>query len=198
MSQEKNVLKAVAREIGSKGRARSVRRDGLIPAVAYGHGVNDLVISVDPKELERVLRTDYAYNAVFDLAVEGGDTHQVMVRELQFDSVKRVVTHVDFKVVRDSDTVVVHIPVVTEGRSTGVAQGGRLDIVQRAVKVRTTVSSIPIDVTHDVTELGIGEQVYIDEMTAPEGSEFVFNNRFPVIRVARRRGAKAAAAGSDE
>lgn len=193
MSQEKNVLKAVTREIGSKGRARSVRRDGLVPAIVYGHGVNDLVVAVEPKELERVLRTEYAYNAVFDLAVEGGETHQVMVRELQFNSVKRVVTHIDFKVVKDDDSIVVGIPVIAEGRSAGVAQGGRLDIVKREVKVRTTVSKIPVDVRHDVTAVEIGEQVYIDEMTAPEGSEFVYNNRYPVIRVVRRRGAKAAA-----
>lgn len=193
MSQEKNVLKAVTREIGSKGRARSVRRDGLVPAIVYGHGVNDLVVAVEPKELERVLRTEYAYNAVFDLAVEGGETHQVMVRELQFNSVKRVVTHIDFKVVKDDDSIIVGIPVIAEGRSAGVAQGGRLDIVKREVKVRTTVSKIPVDVRHDVTAVEIGEQVYIDEMTAPEGSEFVYNNRYPVIRVVRRRGAKAAA-----
>lgn len=192
MSQEKNVLKAVSREAGSKGQARSVRRDGLIPAIVYGHGVNDLVVAVDPKEFEAALRTEYAYNAVFDLAVEGGATHQVMVRELQFNSVKRTVTHVDFKVVQDNDVVVVAIPVVADGRSVGVAQGGRLDIVKREVKVRTTVANIPVDVTYDVTNLDIGEQVYIDEMTAPEGASFVYNNRYPVIRVVRRRGAKAA------
>lgn len=191
MSQEQNVLKAVTREAGSKGQARRVRVEGLVPAVVYGHGVQDLSVSVDPGELERVLRTEYAYNAVFTLAVEGGASHQVMVRELQFNSVKRVVTHVDFKVVTSDDVVFIDVPVVTEGRSVGVAQGGRLDIVKRAVKVRTTVSAIPAEVRHDVTELGIGEQVYVDELAAPEGSSFVFNNRYPVIRVVRRRGAKA-------
>lgn len=191
MTAVTNTLKATVREPGSKGSVRSVRRSGLVPAVAYGHDVKDVVISVCPAELERVLRTEYAYNAVFNLEIEGQGTHQVMVRDLQFNSVKRVVTHVDFLVVRDTDMLNVEIPVVTTGRSKGVAMGGRLDVVRRSVLVRTSVSAIPVQVEHDVTNLNIGDQVNIDEMTAPEGTEFVFNNRYPVIRVARRRGAKA-------
>lgn len=192
MTVETNVLKATTRAAGSKGAARQVRRAGLVPAIAYGHGVQDLVVAVDPAELEIVLRTERAYNAVFQLEIEGQGAHQVMVRDLQFDSVKRVVTHVDFKIVKDDEEILVDIPVVTTGRSKGVAAGGRLDIVRRAVKVRTTVAQIPVNVSHDVTTLEIGGQVYIDEMTAPEGTTFLFNHRFPVIRVVRRRGAKAA------
>lgn len=192
MTAERNTLQATVREPGSKGSVRTVRRAGLVPGVAYGHEVKDLVVSVDPVELERVLRTEYAYNAVFNLEVEGQGTHQVMVRELQFNSVKRVVTHVDFIVVRDGDTLNIEVPVEATGRSKGVAMGGRLDIVRRTVLVSTSVAAMPTVIEHDVTALDIGEQVYIDEMIAPEGSSFVVNNRYPVIRVVRRRGAKAA------
>lgn len=191
MAVENNVLKATVRKAGSKGAARAARREGLVPGIVYGGQVKDLAVAVSPAALEAVLRTEYAYNAVFTIEIEGEGSHKVMVRELQFDSVRRKVTHVDFKVVTADERIVVEVPVVTTGRSRGVAQGGRLDVVRREVKVSTTVENIPVDIKHDVTPLGIGEQVYIDEMESPEGSEFLFNHRYPVIRVVRRRGAKA-------
>lgn len=195
MAEQNNVMKATTRASGSKGAARRVRQGGLVPGVVYGNGIAGLSIAFDVDDLERVLRTEHAYNAAFTLEVEGEGNHLVMVREIQFDSVRRVPTHVDFKVVRPDERVKVEIPVTATGRSKGVAIGGRLDIVRRTVKIATTVEHIPTEVTHDVTPLGIGDQVYIDEMTAPEGSSFVFNHRYPVIRVARRRGAKVAAEG---
>lgn len=203
MTEQANSLKATTRQAGAKSVVRAVRREGLIPGVVYGHDVKDVLVSVDPRGLEVVLRTEYAYNAVFNLEVDGKDTYQVMVRDLQFDSVRRVITHVDFKVVRNDERVVLEVPVQTTGTAKGVVKGGRLDIIRRSVKIVTTVSEIPVAVIHDVTKLEIGDQVYIDEMTEPEGSKFEFNHRYPVIRVARRRAAatdteSASTAGDDE
>ena len=194
MTVENNTLKATVRAAGSKGAARAVRREGLVPGVAYGNGIQDLVVAVSPADLETVLRTEYGFNGVFNLEIEGQGTHKVMVRDVQIHSVKRVITHVDFKIVTDDEKIAIDVPVEATGRSTGVAKGGRLDIVRRVVKVHTTVSQMPAVITHDVTDLDIGEQVYIDEMEAPEGSSFFFNHRFPVLRVVRRRGAKEVAA----
>jgi len=202
MTEQVNSLKATTRQAGAKSAVRAVRREGLVPGVVYGHDVKDVLVSVDPRDLEAVLRTEYAYNAVFNLEIDGEGTHQVMVRDMQFDSVRRVVTHVDFKVVANDDKVILEVPVQTTGTAKGVTKGGRLDIVRRSVKIVTTVSEIPVAVIHDVTKLEIGDQVYIDEMKEPEGSKFEFNHRYPVIRVARRRAAAAgtetAAADSDD
>lgn len=187
MAEQANILKATSRTAGAKSVVRAVRRAGLVPGVVYGHDIEGVLVSVDPRELEEVLRTEYTYNAAFDLVIDDKDTHKVMVRDLQFDSVRRAVTHVDFKVVREDERVVIDVPVKTEGIAKGVVKGGRMDLIRRSVKVVTTVSNIPIAITQDVTALDIGDQVYIDEMEAPEGSAFQFNHRYPVIRVVRRR-----------
>lgn len=196
MSVEPISLNAEARETGSKSRARSVRREGRIPGVVYGNGVEGVSVSVDPKELEVALRTEYGFNKVIALEVNG-KTHRCMVREYQFDSVRRVMTHVDFLVIDDDQEVVVEVPVATTGKSEGVAMGGRLDIVSRAVKVRCKVKDIPSIIEHDVTKLQISEQVYIDEINEPEGCSFEFNHRFPVIRIARKRGARVGQAAEE-
>ena len=194
MAQEVMTLNAAAREAGSKGMARQVRRDGMIPGVVYGNGTEGVCVQVAPRELKTVLKTEYGFNRVFQLDVEGVGARQCMLREWQFDSVRREMTHCDFLVVSDDQYVTIHVPVEPTGKSAGVAMGGRLDIVSRTVKVRCKVKDIPAKVEHDVTSLNIGESAYIDEMTAPEGCEFVFSHRYPVIRIARKRGAKVATA----
>src|SRR5699024_3395149 len=140
MTEQATSLQAISREAGAKSAARAVRRAGRVPAVVYGHDIKDVLISVEPREFEAMLRTDYAYNAVFDLVVDEKDTYHVMVRDMQFDSVPREVTHIDFKVVRDDERVVVEVPVRTTGTANGVTKGGRLDIVRRSVKIVTPVS----------------------------------------------------------
>lgn len=187
MAETAKNLKATTRTAGAKSVVRAVRREGLVPGVVYGHDIEGVLVSVDPRELERVLKTEYAYNAAFELEIDGKDTHKVMVRDLQFDSVRRAVTHVDFKVVRDDERVELEVPVKTSGTPKGVVEGGRLDLVRRSVKIVTTVANIPIAIIQDVTPLKIGDQIYIDEMEAPEGCTFMFNHRYPVVRVARRR-----------
>lgn len=188
MSDEMMTLKATTRESGTKGAARRVRAGGQIPSVVYGNGIDNLAIAVDPKELELCLRSEYGFNAVFHLDCEGAETYTVMVKDYQFHGVRREITHVDFIVVTGDDTVTIQVPIETTGKAKGVVMGGRLDVVARAVKLRCTVKDIPAAVIHDITRLRIGDAVYIDEIDPPEGCEFVYDHRFPVIRIARKRG----------
>lgn len=193
MSTERMTLAAKMREVGKKGINRRLRASGLIPAVVYGKGGAAQPVTVEPKALEEVLTTEYGFNNVFHLAVEGGETHLVMVKDRQFDPIRREITHLDFYTVDPEQVVEVNVPVRAVGVAAGVKMGGRLLIVARAVKVRAAVKNIPATVDHDVTAMQVSEAAYVDEMTAPEGCEFVFKNRFPVINIQRKRGAKAEA-----
>ncbi len=180
------------RVAGSKGFARRVRAAGQIPGIIYGNGVENTPISVDPKALAEILRTEYGFNNVFTVNV-GGASHNCMVKDYQFDSVRREITHVDLYVVQPEQFIVTSVPVKAIGNSVGVKMGGRLQIVTRDVRVRCAVKDIPATVDHDVTKLAVSESVYIDEITPPQGCTFEFNHRFPVIRIARKRGAVIAA-----
>lgn len=188
---ERMTLQGESRPVGVKRAGKKTVRQGRIPAVVYGKGVEPFALSLDPKELESALRTDFARNNVFDVAYDGA-THSVMLKDSQFDPIRREMTHVDLWVVRPEQEIVIDVPVRALGKSKGEQVGGLLQIVSRTVKVRCKVQDIPAAVTHDVTEIDLSEQVYVDEMTAPEGCSLEFKNRFPVIRVATRRGAKKA------
>lgn len=190
--KERLKLEVTRREGTGKGPARRMRAEGLVPAIVYGEVEGTIPVTVQPKALEAVLSTEYGFNNVFDLVVDGGEPLLCMVKERQFDSVRRAITHLDFLVVRPERYVAINVPVKPLGRSEGEKAGGRLMVVAREVKLRSQVKDVPAAVTHDVSALEISEQVYIDEITPPEGSEFIYRNRFPVLRVARKRGAKVA------
>lgn len=185
-------LEVARREGTGKGPARRMRAAGLVPAIVYGEVEGTIPVTVEPKALEAVLSTEYGFNNVFELVIDGGEPLLCMVKDRQFDSVRRVITHLDFLVVRPERYVAINVPVKPLGRSEGEKAGGRLMVIAREVRLRAQVQHVPAAVTHDVSALRISEQVYIDEITPPEGSEFIYRNRFPVIQVARKRGAKVA------
>ena len=70
---EQNVLEAQPREAGTKNHARRVRREGKIPAVVYGAGKDAVPVSVDPRHVLRILRSESGHNTIFDLALNGGE-----------------------------------------------------------------------------------------------------------------------------
>ncbi|TVQ95596.1 MAG: 50S ribosomal protein L25 [Deltaproteobacteria bacterium] len=195
---ERLKLEVSRREGTGKGPARRLRAAGLIPGIVYGEVDGTIPVTIDPKLLEPVLRTEYGFNNVFELSIDGGESLLCMVKERQFDSVRRALTHLDFLVVRPDRYVAINVPVTPLGKSEGEKAGGRLMVVAREVKLRVQVKDIPAAVEHDISALNISEQVYIDEMTPPQGAEFVFRHRFPVLRVARKRGAKVGAEAAEE
>lgn len=198
MLENLQTLNAEVRDGAGKNVNRRVRAAGKLPGVLYGTGTESRGIVLDPKELTTLLSNPYGFNTVFHVSVDGGEKHLCMIKERQFDSVRRVLTHIDLFSVAPDRFVTVDVPVAPKGRSEGEKLGGRLTVVSRAVRIRCKVADIPEEVPHDITKLGLSEAVYIDEMTPPAGCEFVFRNRFPVIRIARKRGAKVATETTEE
>ena len=197
MATERLILPAQPRDTSIKRGGKKTVAEGLIPGVVYGRTTDPFGVKCDLRDLEAALTTDFGRNAVFTLDLDGTG-YSCMVKDTQFDVVRREITHVDFYVVEDEQQITLDVPVEPVGKSAGEAIGGLLQTVSRTVKVSCKVKDIPPSVTHDVTALQLGDAVYVDEMTAPDGCALVYKNRFPVIRVAVRRGARAAAAAAAE
>jgi large subunit ribosomal protein L25 len=189
---EKLVLEVQSRDAGNKGVGRRLRAAGEIPAVIYGGGAEARVVATTQKALMPILTTPFGFNNVFIVKL-GEESFQCMIKERQFHPVKRILTHLDFYIVSDDQVITVDVPVSTIGKSVGERAGGRLQIVSRSVRLKCAIKDIPSTVVHDVTPADVGEAIYIDQMTPPEGCEFVYRNRYPVIRIARKRGGKGGA-----
>jgi len=94
---EQNTLEAQAREAGTKNHARRVRREGKIPAVVYGAGKGSMPVTVDPRHVLRILRSDSGHNTIFDLAMNGGEKTKAMIVDWQYEPIKGHLLHIDLK-----------------------------------------------------------------------------------------------------
>ncbi|MCC7174707.1 MAG: 50S ribosomal protein L25 [Bryobacterales bacterium] len=146
------------RETRGKNEARRLRQKGLAPAVVYGSGQATLAVSVEPKQIVKILHSGTGHNTIFNLAVEGGETTPVMLVDWQFDPVRENLLHVDMKRIDLTKRLRVSVPVHTQGDPHGVKQqGGLLELVSREIEIECLPDDIPEHFTLDVSELMLGQ-----------------------------------------
>jgi large subunit ribosomal protein L25 len=149
---------AEVRASRGKNEARRTRSAGNIPAVVYGAFQDAVSIAVNPKELNRIIRSSTGLNTIFNLSIAGGETTPVMVVDQQVDPLKGHLLHADFKRIDLTKRIKITVPVHTEGEAAGVkVQGGLLEVISRAIEIECLPDEIPEGFTVNVTELMIGQ-----------------------------------------
>jgi large subunit ribosomal protein L25 len=162
---------ATARDQVGKGAARTLRGKGLIPAVIYGHGRDPQPLSLNARDLDKLLGHIQAESTVIEVSV-GGTTAKTLIREIQRHPIKRQILHVDFQALVAGEKVTVSIPISLEGIPEGVRLGGGvLDQTLRELEIEVDPSSIPDHVEFDVTNMVIGDSVHVSDLKLPEGVE---------------------------
>lgn len=164
-------IKAATREETGKGAARSLRRDGKVPGIVYGHGEDSVAVAVDAGELMRLTHTVSIENTIVDLTIAGGDggPYKVLVREIQRHPFKQEFLHVDFFRVAMDEKIHVDVPVMLTGVPTGVKdRGGVLEHMLRDLEVYCLPGSIPEKVEIDVSHLDIGDSIHVSEIELPD------------------------------
>jgi len=164
------------------GRNAALRDQGRLPAVVYNKLVN-VAIAVDSKAFDKVFRQQ-GTSSLIDLEV-AGDTHQVLVREVQMDKRRRVPLHVDFYAITQGEKLEVAVPVIFAGTSKGQKEGGQLDVQRREVTIYVLPSQIPHDVTIELSELDIGDSLHIGDLRAllPDTAEIVDDEALTLVTV---------------
>jgi large subunit ribosomal protein L25 len=168
MTAQLATLKAQNRTPAGKTEARRVRRQGMVPAIAYGRGLPSTAIAVPPKEVARILMSERGQNTVVELEMEGRKI-LAMIREFELHPVKRELVHVDFIEVKLDRPVDVHVPLHATGKAVGVTKGGVLRVVYRTLPVRCLPDRIPVKLETDVAHLELGMHVSTKELKLPEG-----------------------------
>lgn len=164
-------LSATARTGRGKGAARSLRRDGRLPAVIYGHSREPLSLSVPGREFERLLERVAAENTVIELSIDGSMS-RTLIREIQRHPISRSVLHVDFQELVAGERVIVRIPIVLQGIPEGVrSSGGIMSQIMQELECRVDPLNMPSRIEVDVTDVSIGHSIHVSEITIPEGVE---------------------------
>src|SRR3954468_3191968 len=160
---------ATAREAAGKGGARSLRSKGQIPAVIYGHGREPLSLSLNARDLDKMLGHIQAESTVIEVSV-GGTTSKTLIREIQRHPIKRQILHVDFQALVAGEKVTVNIPITLIGIPEGVKlEGGVMEQPLRELEIEVDPSSIPDHVELDVSTLKIGDSLHVSDIKLAEG-----------------------------
>jgi large subunit ribosomal protein L25 len=169
---EKVELKATLRESSGKGVARSLRRQGAIPAVLYSAGKSTL-LAMNSKELLLKLGKGRREGVLLALQIEGKAADQgermAILREMQWDPVDGALLHIDLFEVSMDKPIRVQAPLKLMGTPAGVKDGGILQSIMREVEIECLPSLIPEYITIDASSLGIGAHFYVRDLQVPEG-----------------------------
>jgi large subunit ribosomal protein L25 len=180
---EQSVLEAQPRTPGTKNDARRVRRQGKVPAVVYGAGKQAVPVSVDPRQVSRILHSRTGHNTVFDLAVDGEHT-KAMIVDWQYEPIKGALLHIDLKRIAMDQKLKVNVPIALIGEPAGVkTQGGILEQIWREVEVECLPGDIPNSVELNVSELVFGMVLRVSDLPVNPKVKFLTDPNQPVAHV---------------
>jgi len=165
-TQQVETVEAQPRPDSSRGKneARRLRAGGRVPAVVYGAKKQTLAISVDPKQITRILSSESGHNTIFDLQVDS-EKSKVMIVDWQFDPLKGKLLHLDLKRIAMDEKIRVTVPIHCIGEAAGVKQqGGILDQVLREVEIECLPADIPSHIDADVSELVFGTVLRVKDL----------------------------------
>jgi len=196
-------LAAEPRARAGKGAARAIRREGRVPGIIYGDNKEQVLISLEPRELGRAIAKPGFFATLVDIQVDGA-AHRTLPRDVQNHPVTDAPLHVDFMRVGAGAQVHVTIPVafINHERSPGLRRGGILNIVRHGIEMVCSVDAIPERLVVDLSGLELGDSIHIAAVQVPEGARPVIQERdFTIASIAapsavREEAAAAAAAAA--
>jgi large subunit ribosomal protein L25 len=153
-------IKGSKRESVGKTASKALRNAGMVPCVIYG-GEQPLHFSAEEKAFKSLVYTPNVYTASIDI---DGKVIPAILQDIQFHPVSDKINHIDFYQLFEDKEITMNIPVNLVGKSKGVAIGGALRHNVRKMKVKALPANLPDFIEADITELEIGNKLYITSL----------------------------------
>jgi len=151
-------LKGTTRKVGNKAVLKAFRKEGLVPCNLYGLGMENVLFTVNAKELKALTDTPKSY--IVDLVLDGAKKPQTAIlHEIQWHPVTDNCLHVDFLAVGEKKPVTISVPLVISGHAKGVQQGGKFYQNARSLRISALMKDLPDDITIDITPLGLDKRI---------------------------------------
>jgi large subunit ribosomal protein L25 len=200
MAREIPDLVAEVRTGTGKGAARQARRNGYVPGIIYGAGLDPQPINLHYNMLLKRLRQGRFLSTLINLKVDGmKDTH-VICRGVQRDVVKDLPTHIDFMRLADDSRInlFIHVDFINHEASPGLKRGGTLTVVRSEVELEVLASDIPDHITVDLTGKNIGDVIHINDVVLPTGAKPTIDRNFVIANVSAPSGLRSTDNDGDE
>ena len=150
-------LKGQIRQVGNKAVVKAYRKQGVVPCNLYGLGMENILFTVDEKDLKGLTDTPKSY--IVDLTLDNGKRFNAVLHELQFHPVSDRCLHVDFLAGNEEKPIAIKVPVIITGHSVGVQQGGKFPQNSRFIRISALMANLPDDVTVDISSLGLDKKI---------------------------------------
>lgn len=187
-------LKATSRVSGSSRATARLRKAGQIPGVYYGKGQEAVSITVDARDIAKVLAPGKRYT-LLDLEIDGKAGNPAVIYSYQKDSISGTIDHIDFLKIEENSPITVRVPVVLNGLPVGVKnEGGLFSQISRFIKLSALPEKIPANVSLDISACHAGVTYYA-KMLPLEGVELASPARTVIFTITTKsRAAKIEAA----
>ena len=154
-------LKGQLRQTGNKATIKAIREQGLVPCNLYGLGMQNILFTVNEKELNALICSPASF--IIDLVL-GEDKYTAVVHELQFHPVQDNCPHVDFLAVNEEKPIAINVPLNITGHAAGVQLGGKFVKNVRDLRICALMKDLPDQLDIDITELGIGQNIVAGDL----------------------------------
>jgi len=172
-------INGVRRTEFGKGASRRARRDGLVPAVIYGHGEKPQHITLPARELGVALKQS---NVLLDIVIDG-KTELTLPKAIVRHPLKQILEHVDLVLVRRGEKVVVSVPVHAIGEHD---RDGILEHVHNSIEVRVEATAIPSFLEVSIEGMHSGESRYASDVKLPAGVELESDPKTIVVHLSEK------------
>ena len=193
---QQKTLSFTPRIASNKGAARALRRAAKIPSVIYGHG-NPVTITVDAHEFNTKFKT-VSESTIITLSSDGGETHDVLVKDYQEDTLTGRIMHIDFYEIEKGRLLRTHAAVHLEGTPVGVREGGILEVLAHEIEIECLPQDLPGELTLDITSLGPGGAIHVSDLPKLEGVRYLTSADQVVCTIVARREEVEVAAEEEE
>lgn len=173
------VLKAAVREDLRGSRLTDTRLQGNIPAVVYGKKFGNKPVSVNGVDFIKTMRAE-GKTGVFKIDIDGSKT-DVMIYDIQFDTLKNEVVHVDFYAADMNVEMDADVPVSLIGDAIGVKEGGVMQQAVYELSVRALPQELPDQIEVNVEELDVNDALLVKDLKV--GDNYAINNELEEVVV---------------
>ncbi|WP_348920889.1 50S ribosomal protein L25/general stress protein Ctc [Enterococcus rotai] len=180
-------LEVKERAVRPRSLRNQLRHSGQVPAVVYGYDIESTPVSVDQKELTKILR-DNGANAVITMTI-GGKKINTLVFKVQLDTFTNQMKHIEFLAVNMKETTEVEAEIVLVGEAEGVKAGGELAQNLYNVLVSATPDKLPERVEVDITKLAIGDAITVADLPVNKEYDIVTDGEEQIAAVVEAKSA---------
>ena len=166
---------------------RKLRRDGLVPAILYGHGEENVNLSIRADAIGNIIR-----HGTKMVALTGSVSETAILRDVQWDAFGIDVLHVDLTRVSRTEQVEVTLPIELHGEAPGTSEGGQLAFATHQVVIRCPAGAIPDHLQVNIGDLHIGSAIHASDIPLPDGADLVTTPSELIVQINKPSGIQEA------